>query len=246
MICIILAAGYATRLYPLTENYPKPLLKIGNKCILDWIIDDIENTDEVDKYCIVANHRFAKCFEKWAIEKKYAASIIDDGTETNDTRLGAVRDLSVALEVLGATDDCLVLAGDNLLDFSLDIFISYAKKKGTSCVMRYFENDADRLSRAGVLTVGDNDLVVGMQEKPTSPKSNWCCPPFYYLKARDIARIDEAIENGCGTDAPGSFIAWLCERAPIHAMKMPGKRYDIGSITSYEYAQREYKGINQK
>jgi len=139
----------------------------------------------------------------------------------------------------------LVIAGDNLLDFSLTQFISYAENKKTSCVMRYFEGDKKKLSRSGVLEIDKPDKVIGMQEKPSDPKSNWCCPPFYFYKKDDIKLIKKGIEEGCAVDAPGSFAAWLCTQTKVHAMEMPGKRYDIGNLESYESVQKEYKGINK-
>ena len=139
MKCLILAAGYATRLYPLTENYPKPLLKVGDKSILDWLIDDIDTSGLIDEYVVVSNHKFAEHFYKWSVSKKQKITVVDDGTSTNETRLGAVKDIMFAVSSLQIDDDMLVIAGDNLLDFSLTKFIKYAKAKQTSCLMRYYE-----------------------------------------------------------------------------------------------------------
>ena len=133
MVCVILAAGYATRLYPLTEHFPKPLLEVGGKPILDWLIEDLENFGEIREYVVIANHKFAAQFSAWAPERKekrgWKITVVDDGTETNETRLGAVKDIQFAMERLGLDDDLLVLAGDNLLDFSLGSFLSYIKEK---------------------------------------------------------------------------------------------------------------------
>ena len=123
MKCLILAAGYATRLYPLTENFPKPLLKIGDKTILDWLIDDIDGSGLVDGYVVISNHKFARHFEEWAARKSVDITVVDDGTSTNETRLGAVRDIQFAIDRLGLDDDMLVIAGDNVLDFSLTKFL---------------------------------------------------------------------------------------------------------------------------
>ena len=133
MKCIILAAGYATRLYPLTENFPKPLLEVGGRPILDWLIGDI--ADCVDEYVVISNHKFAKQFEAWAGSRSLPITIVDDGTETNETRLGAVRDIQFAVEKLDIRDDMLVLAGDNLLDFSLVPFIRCGVESECTCVM---------------------------------------------------------------------------------------------------------------
>lgn len=243
MKCLILAAGYATRLYPLTANFPKPLLEVQGKTILDWLIDDIDTCNLVDEYVVVTNHKFAHHFEDWAKKSKYKITVVDDGTSSNETRLGAVRDIWFAIERLKLLDDILVIAGDNLLDFSLTDFIKYARDKKASCIMRYYEADEKRLSKSGVATIDENERVLELQEKPNEPKSNWCCPPFYYYKIHDIKLIEEALHGGCAIDAPGSLVAWMCKKVNMYAMEMPGKRYDIGNLESYEKVQEEYEGI---
>lgn len=246
MKCLILAAGYATRLYPLTENFPKPLLKVGKKTIMDWLVDDLNTNDLIDEYVVISNHKFANHFSSWAETKEMKITVVDDMTSTNETRLGAVRDIQFAMEQLNINDDCLIIAGDNVLDFSLTKFVSYALEKKTSCVMRYYEESDNRLTKSGVLSVDEDDLVKEMEEKPSLPKSHWCCPPFYFYTKEDSHRIPEAIKEGCGVDAPGSFIAWLCKKVAVHAMEMPGSRYDIGNLESYELVQTTYKGVTIK
>ncbi|MBR2950444.1 MAG: nucleotidyltransferase family protein [Lachnospiraceae bacterium] len=243
MKCLILAAGYATRLYPLTENFPKPLLKVGEKTILDWLLDDIHTSGLVDQYIVISNHKFAHHFQAWADDHKLPITVLDDGTESNETRLGAVKDIQFAIEELKLDDDLLVIAGDNVLDFSLVDYIRYSKEKNTTCIMRYFEPNTEKLHKTGVAEVDENDKIISMEEKPAHPKSNWCTPPFYVYKKEDVRLVKVGIESGCGVDAPGSFIAWLCTQTPVHAYEMPGKRYDIGNLASYEEVQRNYKGI---
>ncbi len=243
MKCLILAAGYATRLYPLTENFPKPLLEVQNKTILDWLIDDIDSLGLVDEYVVISNHKFAHHFNKWAMEKTQKITVVDDGTESNETRLGAVRDIQYAIDELNIDDDMLVIAGDNLLDFSLTKFIRYAKEKNSACIMRYFEPSEQKLTKCGVVTVDENDKILNMVEKPSEPETHWCCPPFYYYTKEAAKLIEKGIDCGCGVDAPGSFIAWLCKQVSVFAMEMPGSRYDIGNLESYEKVQKEYKGI---
>ena len=248
MKCLILAAGYATRLYPLTENFPKPLLKVGGRTILDWLIDDIGSAGSVDGYIVISNHRFAPVFEEWASghpgrSEGAAITVLDDGTVSNETRLGAVRDIQFAIDTLGLDDDLLVIAGDNLLDFSLVRFIEYAREKGTSCVMRYYEPSVEKLRKTGVATVDESGRILAMEEKPAEPRSHWCCPPFYFYRRSDVPLVKVGIDSGCGVDAPGSFIAWLSAQTPVHAYEMPGRRYDIGNLASYEEVQRTYQGI---
>ena len=243
MKCLILAAGYATRLYPLTENFPKPLLPVKGKPILDWLIDDIDQLGAIDEYVVISNHKFAHHFDLWAQKKTQKITVVDDGTESNETRLGAVCDVQFAIEKLSLDDDMLVIAGDNILDFSLTKFIEYAKDKKTPCIMRYFEADEKRLTKCGVVEVDGCDRIVSMEEKPREPKSNWCCPPFYYYTREDARLVKRGIEQGCGTDAPGSYIAWLCKETAVHAMEMPGRRYDIGNLESYKKVEEEYLGV---
>ena len=240
MKCVILAAGYATRLYPLTENFPKPLLEVAGKPILDWLIEDMAQTGKVDKYIIISNHKFAHIFEEWS-NGRY--TVIDDGTTSNDNRLGAVKDIQFAIETLGLDDDLLVMAGDNLLDFSLAGFIQYAQAKNATCVMRYYEAEEARLHKTGVAEVAEDDRLIAMEEKPTQPKSHWCVPAFYYYTKEDSRLIQKGIESGCGTDAPGCFIAWLCGQTNVYAWEMPGRRYDIGNLQSYEEVKRTFAAL---
>ena len=243
MKCLILAAGYATRLYPLTENFPKPLLDVGGKTILDWLVDDIHTAGLVDEFVVISNHKFAHHFDKWAATKAMKVTVVDDGTDSNETRLGAVKDIQFAIDQLGLDDDMLVIAGDNVLDFSLTKFLAYAKEKATSCIMRYYEPEEKKLVKCGVVEIDEKDRIVSMEEKPAEPKSHWCCPPFYYYTQADAKLVAKGIEAGCGTDAPGSYIAWLCTQTPVFAMEMPGKRFDVGNLESYNKIKEEYKGI---
>ena len=245
MKCLILAAGYATRLYPLTENFPKPLLDVGGKTILDHLVDDIHTAGLVDEYVVISNHKFAHHFDRWAAEKNMKITVVDDGTSSNETRLGAVKDIQFAIEKLGLDDDMLVIAGDNVLSFSLTAFLDYAKEKNTSCIMRYYEQEEQKLRKCGVVEVDDKDRVVSMEEKPAVPKSHWCCPPFYYYTRRDAKLVEQGIAAGCGTDAPGSYIAWLCGQTAVHAMQMPGRRFDVGNLESYQQVQESYRGITK-
>ena len=242
MKCLILAAGYATRLYPLTENFPKPLLEVAGKPILDWLIDDMARTGLVDEYVVISNHKFAHIFEEWASRKKdVVVKVLDDGTTSNDNRLGAVRDIQFAIDQLNLDDDLVVMAGDNLLDFSLGGFIRYFKEKQATCIMRYYESDVAKLSKSGVVEIDEEDRVLAMEEKPAVPKSTWCVPAFYCYTREDGRLIKKGIESGCGTDAPGSFIAWLSQQTSVYAWEMPGKRYDIGNLASYEDVKKAFQ-----
>ena len=241
MTSIILAAGYATRMYPLTLNYPKPLLEVGGKKIIDWLIDDLEKAG-VERTVVVSNHKFISQFQAWA-EGRENIIVLDDGSEDNDHRLGAVKDIEFAIEKANIDDDIVVLAGDNVLNFSLSSFIEYGRKRKTSCIMRHEEKDENKLRKTGVIEINEDELVLNMEEKPKEPKSNWAVPPFYYYTKEDKDLIKEGIASGCGTDAPGSFVSWLVKTRPVHAYRMIGERFDVGSIEGYEKIKKEYKGI---
>ena len=233
MQCLVLAAGYATRLYPLTENFPKPLLKVGEKTILDHLLDDLDSTGAIDRYVVISNRKYAPHFTEWAKPHSGSVTVLDDGTTSNEGRLGAVRDVAFAIRELSLDDDLLVVAGDNLLDFSLSLFFDYYRAGSTNCLMRYEEPDPERLKKCGVLELGADDIVLSMEEKPQSPKSHWCAPPFYIYRDLTAEKIAEALRTGCGADAPGSLAAWIAAHDPTRAFPMPGPRRDIGTVESY-------------
>lgn len=245
MKVLVLAAGYATRLCPLTENFPKPLLEVNGKSILDYLIEDLDKNDSVNEHIIISNAKFAHIFEEWAQKSNYTkpVTVLNDGTTSNETRLGAVRDILFAIEKCNIDEDIFVLAGDNLLDFSLNKFVEFAKGKETSCVIVNYEEKKEELQKCGVMVPDENMKIVSMEEKPKEPKSNWCVGPFYYYPQKDLKWIKQGIEDGCAVDAPGSFVCYLCEKVPVYAWEMPGERFDIGGFESYEEVKKNYKGI---
>ena len=267
---IVIAAGYATRLGELTKNFPKPLLKIGDSTILDRMLDDIDRIPDIDEHIIVTNHKFAHIFEDWAKERQSSTppssanlpplrgtervrrfrkpiTIIDDGTETNDTRLGAVCDLLLAIDKLSTVnsqlsilnDDLLVVAADNILFFSFQEFVDFAKAKKTSCIMCHEQPSIEKLQRTGVVELDENNRVLGMEEKPEHPKSHWAVPPFYIYRKEDLDLVRHSVENGCGKDAPGNLAHYMVEHTIMHAWPMSAGRFDIGSLdTYYEACER--------
>lgn len=247
MKCIILAAGYATRLYPLTENFPKPLLDVQGKSILEWLIRDIETISKIDEVIVVSNHKFYQQFLLWkkGIKIRPAITIIDDGSTENENRLGAVRDIAFAVEKCCIEDDILVMAGDNLLDFPIKGFVEFYDEKKAACIMRHYEPSMEKLRRTGVAVIDENSKVLQMQEKPREPQSNWAVPPFYIYPRENLKYILEGISSqACDTDAPGGFIAWFSQRKEVYAYPMPGKRYDIGDMEGYKKIQKTYKIIS--
>jgi len=237
---IVIAAGYATRLYPLTEHFPKPLLEIGQTTILDRMLQDIDALPQVDAHIIVTNHKFAPIFASWKSRSTYTKpiTIIDDGTMSNEGRLGAVRDLLLALDACRVDDDIMVLAADNILDFSLKGFVDFFLQVQASVIMTYHEPQLTRLQRTGVIRVDDHMRVLEMQEKPQEPVSHWAVPPFYIYKRSDLPLIRDCMNHGCGFDAPGNLAHYLVDCTTIYAWKMAGSRFDIGSLDTYREAQQ--------
>lgn len=247
---IVIAAGYATRLGALTANFPKPLLKIGEKSILERMLDDIDQIPEITEHVIISNHKFAHHFEEWKAQMHYTKpiTIIDDMTETNDTRLGAVCDLLYAMDKLQIDDDLLVVAADNLLFFSFAEFVNFAKEKGGSCIMRHYQPSIEKLQRTGVVVLDENAQVLNMEEKPQEPKSHWAVPPFYVYLKKDLELVRHSVENGCGKDAPGNLAHYMVDHTTMYAWEMktlsnspiiggePLLRFDIGSLDTYHQA----------
>lgn len=256
MKTIVIAAGYATRLGELTKNFPKPLLKIGSNTILGRMLDDIDTIPDIDEHVIVTNHKFAPIFEEWAAKQSYTKpiTIIDDGTETNDTRLGAVCDLLYAIDCLEKRDrgngslpmgeswgeTLLVVAADNLLFFSFREFVDFAKQKGTSCIMCHHQPSVEKLQRTGVIVMDDDNRVLNMEEKPLVPKSEWAVPPFYIYLKKDLDLVRHSVANGCGKDAPGNLAHYMVDRTEMHAWPMSAGRFDIGSLDTYYEACEKF------
>jgi len=289
MINVVLAAGYATRLGELTKNFPKPLLKIGNSTILGKMLDDIDNIDDITEHVIVTNHRFTPIFEEWVKTPsgspclggrlvgvggryKKPITIIDDGSTTNDNRLGAVCDLLLVMEKTPSSSPCLggekksslrredlggseesslnrediggsdllVVAADNLLFFSFQEFVDFARAKGTSCIMCHEQPSIEKLQRTGVVELDANNKVLGMEEKPQVPKSHWAVPPFYIYLKKDLDLVRHSVENGCGKDAPGNLAHYMVEHTTMHAWQMSAGRFDIGSLDTYYEAVEKY------
>ena len=249
MKTIVIAAGYATRLGELTRNFPKPLLQIGEGgSILSRMLDDIDRIPDIDEHIVITNHKFARHFEEWKQSTHYAKpiTIVDDGTETNETRLGAVCDLLFAMDKLHIDDDLLVVAADNILFFSFQEFVDFAKAKGTSCIMCHEQPSLEKLQRTGVVVLDEQHRVVNMEEKPQEPKSHWAVPPFYIYLKKDLDLVRHAVEQGCGKDAPGNLAHYMVEHCTMHAWPMSAGRFDIGSLDTYKEACERFGKVVAK
>ena len=245
MKVVIIAAGYATRLYPLTLNTPKPLLPIGDSTILGLLLREVKNIPDITEYVIVSNHKFIEQFNAWVATQDWPCqvTVVDDGTETNETRLGAVRDLLLAVEQRDIKEDILVLAADNLIEFSLADFVAYAQGKHTSCIMYHEEPSIEKLQRTGVVTLDTDSRVLDLQEKPQVPNTHNAVPPFYYYVAQDLPLIRQCIEQGGATDAPGNLAQYIYRHSVLHAWHMNGGRVDIGNLETYKNVVRVAQNI---
>lgn len=181
----------------------------------------------------VSNHKFFEFFSLWSQTRKEKIDILDDGSTNNDNRMGAVRDILFAIKTKSINDDIIVLAGDNLLDFSLEKFVTFSKDNDCNTIMMYYEKDLMRLRKTGVITFDDYSKVLSFEEKPHSPKSHYAVPPFYIFKDRDLSYINKCIEDGCEIDAPGMLLERFLSYASVYAWEMIGKRFDIGSLDDY-------------
>ena len=229
MKAIVLAAGYATRLRPLTETIKKELLPVGGRPIIDWIVDRIEQVDEIDEIHVVTNHRFAADLERWAAERG-GVRVHDDGTLSNETRLGAIADLRFTVEegrLQG--DDLLVIAGDNLFDYSLADYVAWwrGKREASAVAVRRIP-DRDLLKQYGVLSVDEDDRITSLIEKPEDPQGDLAATATYLFHHAHAARVQEYLEEGNSPDAPGRFVEWLVPRVPVYGYSFDGLWMDIG------------------
>lgn len=246
MICVVLAAGYATRMYPLTENYPKPLLPVQGKPILDWLMEDIDKIEEIHGHVIVSNHRYSRHFQEWArcSRLQRPVHVVDDGSMSNDTRLGAVNDILLAIERLRLEDDLLVIAGDNVLDFSLQSFVRFAKKKDASCIMCYHEPQLEVRRRSGVVTLDRDFKVLRMEEKPNHPQSYWITPPFYIYHQRDLPLLRQSVADGCHAGCTGQFIRMAEQEAGGLRIQYAGQTVRCGKYVQLSYCTAGLRGIH--
>jgi glucose-1-phosphate thymidylyltransferase len=232
MQAIVLAAGYATRLRPLTETLAKPLLPLAGRPLIDYVCDKIDAVPDVTALHVVTNSRFAPSFRDWAAARqgRLRAAVHDDGTSTNETRLGAIGDIRFTQEQAGlAGEDLLVVAGDNVFDFGLTEYVDFWKGKGDgSCIAVYECPDPDLVPQYSVVEVDANDRVRSFVEKPAEPKSNLVGIATYIYRAEHAALIPTYLEEGNSPDAPGNLVAWLHRRAPVYAFRFGGEWIDIG------------------
>ncbi|GFI61681.1 glucose-1-phosphate thymidylyltransferase 1 [Clostridiales bacterium] len=236
MIAIILAAGYATRLYPLTINRPKALLPINDKPIIDYIVDEIETIDGVNEIVIVSNHKFADSFSHWHkdLKRSIKITVLDDGTTSEETRKGAIGDILFAIDEMKIDDEILVIAGDNFFTYSLKDYYRFYKKLDKDCVCVKEFDDRNMLKQFGVAVLDKDGRLIDIEEKPDKPKSNIAVYATYMYKKETVPMFKEYIDAGNKPDAPGYFLEWLYKRKDVYAYKFDGECYDIGTPETYK------------
>ena len=242
MKCLLLCAGYATRLCPLTENVPKALLEVGNRPLLDYIVDEVNSLDEVDEIYLVTNKRYTPHFEKWAKEKNNVKpiTVFNDNTTNNENRLGAIGDIQFTIEKANIDDDLLVIAGDNLFTFKLRDFVDFQKEKNTPAVC-VKEEEYETLKRLGVVETDEKMQIVGFEEKPEKPKGKYAAYAEYLYPKNVLPVFKQYIEEGNKIDAPGNFVAYLYKKMPVYAFPFIGECYDVGTHDSLAYVNELYK-----
>jgi glucose-1-phosphate thymidylyltransferase len=240
MKALILAAGYATRLRPLTDEVPKMLLPLAERPMLDYLLDRIREVEEIGEIHVVTNSRFAAAFRDWAPED---VTVHDDGTTSNEDRLGAIGDIAFTIGRAGLDgEDLFVVAGDNLIGYSLPDYVAFWREKGGSAIAVCEVEDPSLLLQYGVVELDDDDRVVGLEEKPSEPRSNLVATAAYLYRGAHLELLDKYLEEGNAPDAPGNFAVWLHTRAPLHGYRFSGEWHDIGDLGQLRDADNLLRG----
>jgi len=241
MKALILAAGYATRLYPLTKDMPKPLLKLNGRPILDYIMDEVEKVEGLDKIYIVTNNKFYSHFVHWLVPKLRINAdrykVINDGSTTVESRLGAVGDINLAVDQEKIEDDLLIIAGDNLFNFDLNQFVAFSKEKGREhSVCLYESTNGFDLTRFGIAQLNDNHEIVSFEEKPKSPRTKLISTCIYFIPKEKLYLIPKYLETGKNHDTPGSYISWLSKNERVFGKTCGGMWFDLGDFDTLSEA----------
>jgi glucose-1-phosphate thymidylyltransferase len=244
MKALILAAGYATRLYPLTKEYPKPLLKIEDKPIIDFIIDKLEKIDEIGEIIVVTNSKFIPRFRKWRqkLHTQKRINLVDDLTKSNADRRGAIGDIDFTINKKRVKDDLLVIGGDNLFDGDLEDFLLFAWTKRNPVIGTYNIRNKINARKYGVLKLDKNKRVVDFKEKPKKPESTLVAMCLYYFPKERLGLIKEYLKSRSRrTDATGLYIDWLRNKLAVYGFVFNGRWYDIGDHKFYNEAKKVYR-----
>lgn len=251
MKVILLCAGYATRLYPLTENQPKPILPIAARPILEYILERVQTIHGVDAVLIATNHKFAPHFQNWSARKgkdyPWPVIVVDDQTTSNDDRLGAIGDLDYVLKKKHiGREDLLVVAGDNLFDFDLRYFVEAAEKKRPSAVIAVFDvGDRVLAQQYGIVKLSEEGQVADFLEKPKNPPTTLASCGIYWLPHETRVLLDRYLSERHNADQPGHYMRWLAQTDRLFAVPLKGCWYDIGDLASYQKANAQFEEIRE-
>ncbi len=245
MKVLILAAGYATRLYPLTLTQPKPLLPVAGKPMVDYVLDNLSPIPGIDRVYIVTNAKFAGHFQKWAdnyraTKSKLDFTIINDGSTDDSNKLGAIGDLNLVLQKEKVDDDLIVVAGDNLFSQSLEKFGTFCREKNQPVLGVYDVDSLDQAKKYGVVDIEDDGRITSFVEKPANPTSTLIGIALYFYPKATLPLIKQYLAEGNNPDQPGRLIQWLYPRQSVYTWSVPGIWYDIGSKETLEEANRIY------
>lgn len=241
MKAIILAAGYATRLYPLTLDTAKPLLEVGGKKLIDYLIDDLSKSTLIDEIFVVINQKFCDKFEKWLkeIRSKNLKKIflVNDGSLDESTKLGAVGDINFVLEKHKLNDDVLVVAGDNLFSESFLHFVDFCKEKQEPILGTYDVKDLELVKKLSVISVDDKGVIKSFEEKPKNPTSTLTGIAMYFYPKKVLSLISKYVKDGNNTDQPGRLVEWMYKKIPVYTWKVPGVWFDVGTHEALKKAE---------
>jgi glucose-1-phosphate thymidylyltransferase len=248
MKLIILAAGYATRLYPLTLNQPKPLLPVAGKPMLEHVLDNIASISAIDHAYVVTNEKFASHFEKWAEgyhrpNLHFGFTIVNDHSTDDTNKLGAIGDLNLVMTKHEIDDDIIVVGGDNLFSNDLADFGQFCEQKNAPVTAVYDVGDLEEIKKYNAIEIDENDRITFFEEKPKVPKSTLTGIALYFYPKSALLLIRQYIEEGNNPDQPGRLVQWLYPRVPFYTWKAPGLWYDIGSIETLEEANRVFAAL---
>ena len=255
MKALILAAGYAIRMYPLTRHRAKPLLPVGGRPIIDHIIERVAEVEQINDVVLVTNHKFYDQFTEWADGCNFGINlhILDDGTSSEEGRRGAIGDIQFALTQLASPpcpglpsddfSDLLVLAGDNVFTFGLQDMVDFFRKRATDVFGVYRQIDVERLRRSGVAILDRDGRVAAFAEKPEEPATQWAAPPIYAYTRDTLDEVERYLAEGNNPDAPGHFVTWICKRRPVYAFSLAEAPYDVGNLDSYRDVNRLFSSL---
>jgi glucose-1-phosphate thymidylyltransferase len=243
MDLLVLAAGYATRLHPLTLEKPKPLLEVGGKCMLEHVLACFSKVPEIDRTLVVMNEKFSHVFQDWTADyqKRHPQSnlqLINDGSTSDADKLGAIGDIGFAIRTANVSGDLLVIAGDNLFDQSLEKFVQFAQEKRAPVLGVYDVGNIEIAKKLGVIEADSQNRITCFEEKPANPKSTLACTALYYYPASVVPRFAEYLKAGNNPDQPGRFVQWLYPQEPVYIWQVPGRWLDMGSHEALAEARK--------